>query len=118
MNKPAAQALDTWRKRDGVTRAKGWVFPQKKNEGKRLKTIKAPWQRLRKLCDLEDVKFHDLRHTCAANLAMADVSIHKIAGLLGHSNIQMTMRYAKLAPKHLTETDVLADLFGSEKGAK
>ena len=31
---------------------------------------------------------------------MADVNIRTVADLLGHSTIQMTMRYAHLAPEH------------------
>ena len=31
---------------------------------------------------------------------MADVDIRTVAELLGHKRIQMTMRYAHLAPEH------------------
>jgi integrase len=57
---------------------------------------------------LEDVgiknfHWHDLRHTFASRLAMAGVPIRHIADLMGHSEIQTTMRYAHLQPGHLAD---------------
>jgi hypothetical protein len=40
------------------------------------------------------------RHTFASRLVMAGVDIRTVAELMGHKTIQMTMRYAHLAPKH------------------
>jgi integrase len=53
-----------------------------------------------KKAGLANFTWHDLRHTFASRLAMADVDIRTIADLLGHKNIQMTMRYSHLAPEH------------------
>lgn len=44
------------------------------------------------------VVFHTLRHTFASHLAMNDTPIHIIQQLLGHSNIDTTMRYSHLIP--------------------
>jgi integrase len=44
------------------------------------------------------VVIHTFRHTFASHLAIQGVPIIKIQALLNHKNIQMTMRYAKLAP--------------------
>lgn len=49
---------------------------------------------------LEDFTWYCLRHTFASRLAMAGVDLRTIADLLGHQTIQMTMRYAHLAPAH------------------
>jgi integrase len=49
---------------------------------------------------LRDFTWHDLRHTFASRLAMQGVDIRTIAALMGHKTIQMTMRYAHLAPEH------------------
>ena len=46
------------------------------------------------LAKIEDFRFHDLRHTAATRMAEAGVDIRTIAEFLGHSTIQMTMRYA------------------------
>jgi site-specific recombinase XerD len=45
--------------------------------------------------------WHDLRHTFASRLAMAGVDLRRIKELMGHKDIQMTCRYAHLAPADL-----------------
>jgi integrase len=49
---------------------------------------------------ISDYTWHCNRHTFASRLVMAGVDIRTVAQLLGHSTIQMTMRYAHLAPEH------------------
>lgn len=46
---------------------------------------------------LRRVRWHDLRHSFASQLAVAGVPIPQIQKWLGHQSIQMTMRYAHLA---------------------
>jgi site-specific recombinase XerD len=52
--------------------------------------------------DKKDTKnravIHTLRHTFASHLAINGVPIFNIKELMNHSDIKMTMRYAKLAP--------------------
>lgn len=47
---------------------------------------------------LDDLNLHDLRHTFASRLVMRGVPLLTVSKLLGHATIQMTMRYAHLAP--------------------
>jgi integrase len=49
---------------------------------------------------LKDFTWYCLRHTFASRLVMAGVDIRTVAELMGHRTIQMTMRYAHLAPAH------------------
>jgi len=53
-----------------------------------------------KKAGLVNFTWHDLRHTFASRLVMEDVDIRTVAELMGHRKIQMTMRYAHLAPEH------------------
>jgi integrase len=53
-----------------------------------------------KKAGIRNFTWHDLRHTFASRLVMADVDIRTVAELMGHKSIQMTMRYAHLAPEH------------------
>ena len=53
--------------------------------------------RLQKLCErvgLRQVHWHALRHTFASTLAMRNVPVNVIQGLLGHESVMTTMRYA------------------------
>ena len=51
-----------------------------------------------KAAGIPPIRFHDLRHTFASELAMAGVPLQTIAAALGHSSTRMTERYAHLAP--------------------
>lgn len=53
---------------------------------------------------IKNFRFHDLRHTFASWYMMNGGDLYELAKILGHSNIKMTERYAKLARKHLAKT--------------
>jgi len=44
------------------------------------------------------VVIHTLRHTFASQLVIHGVPIYTVKSLMNHGDIEMTMRYAKLAP--------------------
>jgi integrase len=71
-------------------------------------SITRAWKGVLKVAGIEDFRFHDLRHTFASNLAMAGVALNTIRELMGHSEIEMTLRYAHLAPSH--KADAVATL--------
>lgn len=58
----------------------------------------------------EHVHFHSLRHTCASRLVQRGVSLPIVPAVLGHSSIQVTQRYAHLAPDVLTKA--MRETFG------
>jgi integrase len=49
---------------------------------------------------IRDFTWYCLRHSFASRLVMAGVDLRTVADLMGHKTIQMTMRYAHLAPAH------------------
>jgi hypothetical protein len=53
------------------------------------------------------ITIHDLRHTFASHYMMNSGNIYDLKTLMGHSDINTTMRYAHLAPNHLTSKSVL-----------
>lgn len=58
------------------------------------------WKKALKLAEIEDFRFHDLRHTTASYLAQNGCSLLEIADVLGHKQIQVTKRYAHLCIDH------------------
>ncbi len=63
--------------------------------------VRTSWQAAREKLGMEDVRWHDLRHTCASWLVQAGVPLHTVSEILGHTSMAMTRRYAHLAPEHL-----------------
>ena len=53
---------------------------------------------------IKDFRFHDPRHTFASWYMMNGGDLYELAKILGHSNIKMTERYAKLARQHIART--------------
>lgn len=53
---------------------------------------------------IQDFRFHDLRHTFASWYMMKGGDLYELAKILGHSNIKMTERYAKLGRQHIART--------------
>jgi integrase len=73
--------------------------------------FKSNWQRARKRADMENVNFHDLRHSCASIMLGLGVDLYTISKILGHSNVQTTQRYAHLqVAQQRTALDKLSDL--------
>jgi integrase len=50
---------------------------------------------------LDDFRFHDLRHTFASHFVMRGGSLQSLKEILGHGSMAMTLRYAHLAPEHV-----------------
>lgn len=49
------------------------------------------------------IRFHDLRHTFASHFMMNGGNIYDLHKILGHTCLEMTQRYAHLAPEHLVQ---------------
>ena len=77
-----------------------YVFPSK--DGKKPIDIKRPWERAVLSAELDDFRFHDLRHSCASYLAMNGASQRDLMEVLGHKTVQMTKRYSHLSDSHIS----------------
>jgi len=60
--------------------------------------FKKTFTEVKEQAHIEDFTLHDTRHTFASRLVMKGVPLLDVSKLLGHKSIQMTMRYAHLAP--------------------
>lgn len=96
LNDESFFVLEAWQDQAGGNQL---VFPSPVS-GNRFDNIKKSWKSLLQLSKVQNFRFHDLRHTFASNLVMAGVDLNTVRELLGHSSIDMTLRYAHLAPEH------------------
>lgn len=62
--------------------------------------LRFAWEHALNEANIEDFKFHDLRHCCASYLAMSGASLAEIAEVLGHRTLNMVKRYAHLSEAH------------------
>jgi hypothetical protein len=104
LNDEAHDVLTRWKKQakdeadDDRDIGDRYVFPAA--DGGRLDNIKKSFGKLLADADIDGFRFHDLRHHFASRLVMAGCDLNTVRELLGHANLEMTLRYAHLAPEH------------------
>ena len=78
------------------------LFPSTKPSKRLLKHIEIArsWCKAVAEAELEDFRFHDLRHSAASYLAMSGATLMELSEVLGHKSLQMTKRYSHLAENH------------------
>jgi len=77
-----------------------------------LKDVKTAFKAACRRAGIPDLRFHDLRHTAATLMVTGGVDIVTVKEILGHSSIEMTMRYAHPTPENKRKAvDVLASVF-------
>jgi len=92
----ALGVLKDWQEVHG---SEGLLFPNTRDKTKPI-DIRSPWYTVLKRADIENFRFHDLRHSAASYLAMNGASLAEIAEVLGHKTLQMVKRYAHLSEAH------------------
>lgn len=77
-----------------LPRTSRFVFDVRAKHSRQLELLKIECE----LAGVTIVGWHALRHTFASHLMTAGAPIHSVQALLGHSSIEMTMRYSHLTP--------------------
>lgn len=102
-----AEALKRHRK---VTKLRGnMVFSSESGEMLCRDNVKRALPRACREAGLREIGWHALRHTFASHLVMLAVPLKVVQELLGHATLDMTMRYAHLAPDTKRESVDLLD---------
>jgi integrase len=80
------------------------IFPPKRGAKGERQRVEGSFETVLDLAGIRDFRFHDLRHTFASWFMMNGGDLYELAKILGHANIKMTERYAKLTKKHIAKT--------------
>lgn len=88
------------------------VFPSQ--SGNRPLEFRGAWNKALKKAEIENFRFHDLRHSAASYLAMNGATPAEIAEILGHKTLAMVKRYAHLCENHTAKVvgDMNEKIFG------
>jgi integrase len=81
-----------------------WVFPSPKDDTRPMDSrswIRRHVEPALRRAGIVGVSWHTLRHTCASRRIMAGVDLVSVKEILGHRDIQTTLRYSHLDPRHL-----------------
>ncbi len=90
-----------------------WVFPGLVDPMKPMDSrafLRRAFETALKRAGIVGASWHTLRHTAASRRIMAGVNVLAVKEILGHRNIQTTMRYSHLDPRHLRDAVNLGSL--------
>jgi integrase len=113
LNQKAREVVEG-RLRDAAKLESPWLFPSPKDTRRHVvKLNNAHYGALRR----SKLKFrlYDLRHTWATRAAMSGIDLVTLAAMLGHSKINMVLRYAHPTEQHQRSAAEKLEQFNSEK---
>jgi integrase len=94
MNGPVFETLHA------MDRQQEFVFENPETKAQVL-DVKTAFKGACRRAEINAVRFHDLRHTAASRMVEAGIDLVTVSKILGHSSIQMTMRYAHPTPENM-----------------
>ncbi len=74
------------------TQGSSYVFPSDEAKKGHLSWITHSFGSSCKRANIENLRFHDLRHTCATRMLEAGADIVSVSKILGHSDINLTIK--------------------------
>lgn len=97
LNRVSTELLTSWRDQSQNVCEEALVFPSPKTGGV-INNVKKAWGAVLEAAQIENFRWHDMRHDFASQLVMKGVDLNTVRELLGHADLKMTLRYAHLAP--------------------
>ena len=94
MNGPVFETLHA------MDRQREFIFENPETKAQVL-DVKTAFHGACRRAEIKGVRFHDLRHTAASRMVEAGIDLVTVSKILGHSSIQMTMRYAHPTPENM-----------------
>jgi site-specific recombinase XerD len=108
VNSIVVNTLAAWRDQSKNTSQDDLIFPSQAT-GAMLRDVKKSWGSVLKAANINNFRWHDMRHDFASQLVMKGVDLNTVRELMGHKDITTTQIYAHLAPEHkLKAVEVLA----------
>lgn len=101
---PMSEAVTVLLANLGTQRA-GRVFLY---QGRPIKSWRTAWEGALRRAGIEDLRWHDLRHTFGSRLVSNGADISLVQELMGHADIQTTLRYVH--PRQAEKRDALETL--------
>ncbi|MEC4680664.1 MAG: tyrosine-type recombinase/integrase, partial [Nitrospirota bacterium] len=81
-----------------------WVLPGIKSNLRPMDSrafLRRAFEPALKKAGIQDASWHTLRHTTASRLVMAGVPLPTVKEILGHRDLQTTLKYSHLSPGHI-----------------
>jgi integrase len=92
-----------------------YLFPQESNANKAWNII-AAYKSAVKRAGIENLTFHDLRHSAATNLVMKGIHQRIIGEMLGHKDARSTQRYTHVPTEHMRNELEKAFFYSNDGG--
>jgi len=99
MNDTLTSALTVWFQQSADISPDALVFPSTLKAGARMVSVRRSWGKVLKDAQIENCRWHDLRHDFASQLVMEGADLYAVSKALGHTNVKTTQRYAHLSPE-------------------
>ncbi|PYX60793.1 MAG: hypothetical protein DMG76_01620 [Acidobacteria bacterium] len=109
-----ASARDVLRRRMSVLETP-YLFACESDPARPIPKVNNAHDRAVKASGIAPTRLYDLRHTWATRAAMSGIDLVTLAAMLGHSRIQMVLRYAHPTQEHQTKAMEKLEAFNAHQ---